>query len=110
MELAREMTNFGAAYGFVRSEYEDTRRSVTKRLAAQLASVGAQGEIVVLDGAPAPSIVHAAAEIDAQLVMIGADAFGPRHILQTVPEKVARAAPCSVLLVRPLARTSTGKR
>ena len=102
LELAGEMTGFGAAYGFVEHEQEELRKKAEERLAAQLASVGAAGETRVLEGKPAAAIVQAAADLDAELVVIGARGrTGLRRLLLGgVAEKVVRAAPCSVLVAR----------
>ncbi len=102
LESIREMANLGSGYGFVRDEYAEARREAEQRLAAQLAAAAVAGETLVLEGSPAASIVHAAAEADADLLVIGASGRTgfSRMLLGSVAEKVARAAPCSVLVVR----------
>jgi len=106
MDLVRGMTSMGAAHGFVQSEYEEVSGEARKQLAEQLRSVGAEGETEVFDGSAAPAIVRAAAELDADLVVIGATgATGfKRAQLGRIAEKIVRAAPCSVLVVRAASR------
>jgi nucleotide-binding universal stress UspA family protein len=102
MDLVRGMTSFGASHGFVQSEYEGVCAEARKQLLEQLHSVGGEGDTVVFDGAAAPAIVRAAADLDADLVVIGATgATGfKRAQLGRVAEKIVRAAPCSVLVAR----------
>lgn len=94
----------GTGYQFVRDEYQAERAQAEKRLAALLRRVGAPGDVRVTDGEPASAIVHAAGELDAELVVIGATGLSGlrRMVVGSVAEKVSRAAPCSVLVVRPL--------
>ena len=102
MRVVREMTSFGATYGFVEHEYEELRQRAQKRLADQLASVRADAETTVLEGKPAAAIVQAAVEIDAELVVVGASGASglKRMLLGSVAERVVRATPCSVLVAR----------
>jgi nucleotide-binding universal stress UspA family protein len=102
MRVVRELTNFGSAYGFVRGEYEDARRAAEEQVAGQMAATGARGETLVLDGKLAPAIVHAVGESGADLVVLSASAesgWKPK-LHGDVVGKVARAAPCSVLVWR----------
>lgn len=94
MKVVRDLTSFGAAYGFVENEYENARISVEKRLR----ELAPRATVRVLEGAAAPAILHAAGESDAELVVI---AYGKRRLRPGVPEKVAATAPCSVLVARP---------
>jgi nucleotide-binding universal stress UspA family protein len=102
MELVREMTTFGSAYGFVQHEYDDLCRAARERLLEQLISIGARGEIVVLEGRPAAAVVHAAGERDADLLIIGGGGVAglKRLFLGDVALQIVRSAPCSVLVVR----------
>ena len=106
MDEVRGMTSLGAAPGFVQSEYDEISAGARTKLAEQLRSVGAEGETAVFDGSAAPAIVRAAAELDADLVVIGATgATGfKRAQLGRVAEKIVRAAPCSVLVARAASR------
>jgi nucleotide-binding universal stress UspA family protein len=103
MQVAREMTAFGSTSGFMQDEYKEVRRDAEKRMAQQLTSAATRGEMMALDGKPAPALVQAAGETDADLVVIGASGRSglKRMLLGSVAEKVVRAAPCSVLVVRP---------
>jgi nucleotide-binding universal stress UspA family protein len=92
----QELTGFGAAYGFVEHEPEDARSAVERRLREELGS--APGSTMVLEGAAAPAILQAADVAEAELIVV---AFGKRHLRPGVAEKVAAAAPCSVLVTRP---------
>ncbi len=68
----------------------------------QLASCGALGEGKVLDGRPAATIVQAARELGAELVVVGTHGrtgLG-RLALGSVAAVVVRKAPCSVLVAR----------
>ena len=102
MRVAREMTSFGATYGFVEHELADLREKARARLAEQLEAVAAHAETLVLEGKPAAAIVQAAVENDADLVVVGASgASGLRRLLLgSVAERVVRATPCSVLVAR----------
>ncbi len=69
-----------------------------RRLAASVAAIGVDAECEVLDRPAARSIAHEARSIGADLVVVGQrDSFA----LATLAEKIARTAPCSVLVVRP---------
>jgi nucleotide-binding universal stress UspA family protein len=102
MEPVRRLTNFGAGYGFLQSEYEDLRRTAENRLEAELARINVRAATMVLDGKLAPAILQAAGERDADLVVIGASGGSriKRALLGDVAERVIRAAPCSVLVSR----------
>jgi nucleotide-binding universal stress UspA family protein len=102
MDSVRGMTNFGAGHGFVESESEEVHRSAQQQLALELEAVGARGETLVLDGNPAAAIVKAAAASEADLLVIGATGQSgfKRALIGRITEKIVRAAPCSVLVVR----------
>jgi nucleotide-binding universal stress UspA family protein len=70
--------------------------------AALADAVGAdQEELHVTDQDPAEGIVRIAAERAVDLVVVGNRGLtGPRRFLSSVPSKVARRAPCHVLLVK----------
>jgi nucleotide-binding universal stress UspA family protein len=65
-------------------------------------AVGAEGEeLHVTEGDPAEGIMRAAAERGADLVVVGNKGLtGARRFLASVPSRVARRAPCHVLLVK----------
>ena len=72
---------------------------------AVLAQVGVQGTITsaLLQGLPKDTIVAAAEEWGADLVILGSHGYGPlrRFFLGSVSSYVANNAPCSVEIVRP---------
>jgi nucleotide-binding universal stress UspA family protein len=86
-----------------REEEERVRAGARDRLRALLDRVGADGEAIVADGAPAAAIVAAARELPAELVVVGTVGRSglARLALGSVAEAVVGAAPCSVLVVRP---------
>jgi len=50
-------------------------------------------------GAPADAICEVAAEVDADLIIVGNKGMkGVRRVLGSVPNSVAHQAPCSVLI------------
>lgn len=103
MQVALSMAELGGSgYSFVQDEYEAARNQATHRLRELLGRVGIAGEIRVTDLEPAAGIVQVATETQAELVVVGAAGrTGLRRLLVgSVAEKVARHAPCSVLVVR----------
>jgi universal stress protein E len=78
------------------------RHAAEKRLALFLERAQVHASMIVADGAPAPSIVAAALEVPAELVVVGTTGKSglKRVILGSVAEAVVRRAPCSVLLYR----------
>ena len=79
------------------------RAAARERLRHALDHVGAEGETLVADGAPAPALVAAAGALPAELIVVatrGRTGFS-RLALGSVAEAVVRSAPCSVLVVRP---------
>jgi nucleotide-binding universal stress UspA family protein len=82
-----------------RSSTAERAVAVGRRLAEDL---GAEPEeLTVTEGDPADEIVRAAAERPADLVVVGNKGLtGARRFLASVPSRVARRAPCHVLLVK----------
>lgn len=81
----------------------DTARKLAhETIEAKLEALSARGEVVVLDGAAAPSIVRLAAQRNAALIVVGTHGRTglKRLALGSVAERVARTAPCDVLAVR----------
>jgi nucleotide-binding universal stress UspA family protein len=95
------MTEFGSDAHFVEREYADERAKAEERLAQELKEAGADGGIIVTDGNPAADLVLKAADLDADLVVVGAVGRGALERLRIgrVAVKVVRHAPCSVLVV-----------
>ncbi len=58
-------------------------------------------ELRVTDGDPSEGIIRAAGERDVDVIVVGNRGMtGTRRFLSSVPSKVARGAPCHVLLVK----------
>ena len=72
---------------------------------AERAAAVAHGEARTESGAPATRIIEVAAEIDADLIVIGTGARSwlSRVITPSVSDEVVHNAPCPVLVVRPAA-------
>jgi nucleotide-binding universal stress UspA family protein len=96
------MTTFGSDYRFVEQEDVELRDKAARELAALLDRAGVAGDTVVTDADAAVEIVHLAAKIDAEAVVIGA--IGRTSLrglrLGRIAERVTRHAPCSVVVVR----------
>ncbi|HEX6837533.1 MAG TPA: universal stress protein [Polyangia bacterium] len=96
------MSGFGAAGDFVEREYQDERQKTERQLRQLLEREQITGDVEVTDLSPAAAMIETAGRIDADLVVIGA--VGARWLerlrLGRVAEKLARHAPCSVLVVR----------
>lgn len=84
------------------AELADVRSRAKRALHDAAGGVGLDAEVWVLEGPPAASIVNAAEEMQSELVVVGtAGKTGfSRVALGSVAERVATAAPCSVLVVR----------
>jgi len=78
------------------------RAAIKETIETALAKIGANGEVVLVDGSPAVEIVRAAARRGATLIALGAHGTNAirRLALGSVSESVTRAAPCSVLVAR----------
>lgn len=91
-------------------EQARVRTDALDGLRRSLESVGAEGETIVADGAPATAIVAAARALPAELVVLGTvgrTGFD-RFALGSVAETVVHSAPCSVLVVRPSSTRNRG--
>lgn len=86
----------------------DAEESIAKWMSAELGAIGRNDGVcaclVVASGSPAREIVKQAAELPADLVVIGTrGASGvERLLLGSVAERVLRTAPCPVMTVPPL--------
>lgn len=78
------------------------RQDARRQLQACLQRIGAEGEARVGDGPASLAIVKAAAELPAELVVVGTRGRTglSRLVLGSVAEAVLTGAPCSVLVVR----------
>jgi len=77
------------------------RRALAVQAADLLEATGTKPAVVEPDGKPAERIAEAARDSRAALVVIGSRGLGGAKALGSVSERVAHAAPCSVLVVRP---------
>jgi nucleotide-binding universal stress UspA family protein len=86
---------------------EQVREVLRSTLTQAMARAGAEGEARVLDGPPAATIVTCAAEVGAELIVIGTRGHTglARLALGSVAEHVTRDAGCSVLVVRAAAQS-----
>ncbi|MCU1283481.1 MAG: Universal stress protein family [bacterium] len=107
LEPVLAMATLGTTYNFVQEEHDEVRKNAERELQALLERAGVAGDTVVTEGDPAAELVHLAAELVAELAVVGATGRTAlrRLLLGNVAEKVTRHAPCSVLVVRaPLGR------
>jgi nucleotide-binding universal stress UspA family protein len=97
-----ELSTGVMAYGAPPAIPAELREAVDDRLSGAMALQGAEGERIVAEGPPATAIVHTAAELHADLVVVGTVGRTglPRLLLGSVAEAVVRDAPCSVLVAR----------
>jgi nucleotide-binding universal stress UspA family protein len=87
-------------------EPEDTEAAIQKWMEDQFQSVDGTGvcvQLIARTGAPARGIVACAAQLPADLIILGTHGAGgfERLVLGSVAEKVLRTAPCPVLTVPP---------
>jgi universal stress protein A len=91
-----------AAAAFSEEELADTEESL-RALADEAAGAGVAGaKSIVRTGAATHEIIEAAKELDVDLIVIATHGFtGWKHFaIGSTAERVARAAPCPVLVVR----------
>jgi nucleotide-binding universal stress UspA family protein len=86
----------------VATDRSPTARRAETTGAEWVSALGAQAETLhVTEGEPADGIVRAAAERGTDLIVVGNKGMtGMRRFLSSVPSRVARQAPCHVLLVK----------
>lgn len=97
-----EPTNGGYRRMLLATDRSPTaERAVAAGTALAEAVGAAPEELTVTTGDPAEGIVRAAADRGADLVVVGNKGLtGARRFLASVPSRVARRAPCHVLLVK----------
>jgi nucleotide-binding universal stress UspA family protein len=80
----------------------EVRKGISSALREVLQRFNAEGEVAVVDGAPAPAILNYAEQIGASVIVVGTHGRTglARVALGSVAERVVRAAPCSVLVER----------
>ena len=83
----------------VKTEAEESLRRYAERARA----AGLRCEVLVREGYPATVVEDAAAEINADLIVIGTRGHtGLKHLLLgSIAERVVQKAPCAVLAVKP---------
>jgi len=81
---------------------EEIKEDARRQLQASLASLGASGEILILDGSAARAVLKVSGDLPAELLVVGTRGRTglPRLALGSVAEAVLADAPCSVLVVR----------
>jgi nucleotide-binding universal stress UspA family protein len=86
-------------------ELEEAVQGSMEAALARVTAAGLTGERVVLYGVPFQEIVETAKARQVDIIVMGTHGrTGLMHVLLgSVAEKVVRLAPCSVLVVRPLA-------
>jgi nucleotide-binding universal stress UspA family protein len=92
----------GADITLVRLDW--SRRSRRPELAAAVAElnrIGAEPLEILTPGLPARKIPELAARERASLVVVGSRGLNGTRAISSISERVAHAAPCSVLIVRP---------
>lgn len=77
-------------------------KKLVDRIASELRSAGFHAELVIAKGDIRETIVHAAAQWPADLIVVGSRGRGGLRslLLGSVAEFVVRHAPCSVLIAR----------
>lgn len=92
---------------YLREVEADIQHSMEAAL-ARVTAAGLTGERVVLYGVPVQEIVETAKARQVDLIVMGTHGrTGLMHVLLgSVAERVVRLAPCSVLVVRPIAQAS----
>jgi nucleotide-binding universal stress UspA family protein len=80
---------------------DDQHAAARTLLAEAVANLGVDAETLVLEGRPGPALCDAAAEIGADVIVLGTRGLGGvrRAVLGSVSDHVARNAPCPVLTV-----------
>jgi len=95
-------TGFGSGFQFVPDEYRSALTSADRQLQSLAEELGVTAARRVTDSGAAQSLVSLAGELDVDLVVVGAvgESGKRRHSLGSVAERVVRAAPASVWVVR----------
>ena len=66
-----------------------------------MAMTGAEPEILDRPGSPHHAVAEAARDFEASLVVTGSRGLSGVAALKSASERIAHAAPCSVLVIRP---------
>lgn len=92
----------------VREEHLKEAQELLERAAERLREIGYRVETAIEEGEPRTTIVDYADLIKADMIVVGSHGRRglPRLLLGSVSEYVARHAPCSVEIVRPMPRAA----
>ena len=92
----------------VREEHMKEAQQMVGRAAEQLREMGYRVETAIEEGEPRTTIVDYAQRVKTDLIVVGSHGRRglPRLLLGSVSEYVARHAPCSVEIIRPLPRAA----
>ena len=87
--------------------FREEAEAATSVVAAEFADWGARVHRQVRSGSPAPEIVQAAVETDADLVVVasGGSGLSATILLGSTAQRVQHSAPCPVLICRPTSRS-----
>ena len=93
---------YGGAIAALRREAQQGAEAVIDALRSALRPRAASVAARIVDGRPVPTILHAAAAWNANLILVGSNGRGPirRAVLGSVSDEVVRAAPCPVLVAK----------
>jgi nucleotide-binding universal stress UspA family protein len=99
--IAREHDSRVTVLRVVRQRDPSHRRTLAEHAAEWLAEADPEPTLLVEEGEPADTIVECAARAPTSLIVIGSRGLGGVWALESVSERVAHRAPCSVLVARP---------
>ncbi len=99
---ARLAKQLGADLHLINVDDTGSGKEVLREAADRARALGAEAQILLREGAIAESIVAAAAELPADLLVIGDHGMGPasRFSLGGLPSQVAHHSPVDILVVR----------
>ncbi len=102
LEHPADLPGAGSIYAGVARAQLEADRAQLGELRARISGQGVQVSQMVADGFADTAIVDAAAELDADLIVMGSHGRSGirRLLLGSVAERVVRLAPCSVLVAR----------
>lgn len=97
-----EATGFGTGFAPTEAEHQLLREAARDSLYSAMTRLKIEGQAIVEEGAPAPSIVAAARRLGARFLVMGTEGRTGlrRMLLGSTAEQILQDAPCSVLVVR----------
>ncbi|HEY7702119.1 MAG TPA: universal stress protein [Candidatus Limnocylindrales bacterium] len=104
----RELVIPGGGYVARVDQVRERREAIAQRLVARGQAIGVAVTFLVWTGEPGESIVEAASAEGVDVVLVGAHDRGTigRLLMGSVSDYVAHHAPCPVLIVREVPKTS----